>query len=64
MKMTLQESIAAISTATPIKCKKEEYPPIKEALDRYAIEQTTNGRAIYAMIALNEIKRLDYLFRE
>ncbi len=60
--MTPQEAVKAISKASLVDCTKEEYPEVRKALQEYASKQIDNGQDIYAMIALEEVKRLDAYF--
>lgn len=60
--MTPKEAVQAISRASLVDCTEEEYPEIRKALHEYAGKQIDNRQDIYAMITLDEVKRLDNLF--
>ena len=61
--MTPEEAVKTIKLAGIIECTKEQFPEIKAALQKYAAQQIDFGQDIYAIIALNEIKRLGDLFK-
>jgi hypothetical protein len=47
---------------TPIECSKEEYSVIRSELQRAAGQWIDQGQVVRAIIALDEVKRLDDLF--
>lgn len=61
--MTPKQAVQAISGGSLVECTKEEYPEIRKALQEFAGKQIDNGQDIYAMIALEEVRRLDNYFR-
>lgn len=51
-----------IITGNVIVCSQDKYPEVRRCLQELAGEWVDNGQAIYSMIALNEVKRLDIKF--
>lgn len=58
---TIEKAINAIYKGELAECSKEEYPKVRTALQDKAGEWIDNGDNARAMIALNEVKRLDAL---
>lgn len=59
--MTPQEAVSKIYQGNLIDCTKEEYPEIREALQKKAGEMIDGGDGLRAMMMLEEVKRLDKL---
>lgn len=56
-----QEAIANVYNGKPVSCTKEQYPEIRSSLQESAGRWIDAGQDIRAVIALEEVKRLDEL---
>ena len=54
-----QEAIANVYKGKPVSCTKEQYPEVRSALQESAGRWIDAGQDIRAVIALEEVKRLD-----
>jgi hypothetical protein len=59
--MTRTEAIDAVHNGNLVQCTKEEYPEIRRALQDQAGKWIDGGQGVRAMIALQEVQRLDKL---
>lgn len=57
--MTEQEAMQSIHQGKLIECGKAEWPSLRPAIQKYAAKCIDSGDAVRAMIALQEVKRLD-----
>lgn len=57
-----QEAIANVYNGKTVSCTKEQYPEIRTALQEAAGRWIDAGQDIRAVIALEEVKRLDELY--
>ena len=61
--MTPDEAIKAIYVGKLVECSKNEYPEIRTAIQNKAGEWIDTNQHVRAQIALQEVKRLDDLFK-
>lgn len=59
--MTRTEAIDAVYNGRLVECTKEEYPEIRRALQDQAGKWIDDGQGVRAVIALQEVQRLDTL---
>jgi len=62
--MTVEEVKAAIHIGCPISCTKEEWPALRTIIQDLAGKYIDNGDGVRALIALEEVKRLDSKFED
>ena len=59
--MDKEEAMQAVYQGKMVQCTKENYPEIRSTLQDYAGRCVDEGDGLRAMIALEEVKRLDKL---
>ena len=52
-----------VMSGTLVECSQGEYPDVRRYLQEFADESVDKGHTLYAIIALNEVKRLDAKFK-
>ena len=62
MEETIEKAISAVFILDPVKCKKQDWPAVREALKNWADKGTANGPGRRETFALAEIERLDRTF--
>jgi hypothetical protein len=62
MEETIEKAIDAVFILDPVKCTKEDWPAVREALKNWAEKGTANGPARREKFALAEIERLNRKF--
>lgn len=62
--MTGSEALAAVKQGKIVDCSQDEYKAtIRRALQDYAGRMIDQGQDVYAVIALEEVRRLDAKFQ-
>ena len=62
MEETIEKSISAVFILDPVKCKKQDWPAVREALKNWVEKGIAHGAARRETFALAEIERLDRTF--
>jgi hypothetical protein len=62
MEETIEKAISAVFILDPVKCTKEEWPTVREALKNWAEKGIANGPPRREKFVLAEIERLDRKF--
>jgi hypothetical protein len=60
--MTWEQALQDIQQGNPIQCTKEEWREIRPYVQAQAATEIDSGQVIYAIIKLEEVKRLDAKF--
>lgn len=58
----VDKAVANVYSGNPVECIREDYPAIRAALQKFAGDSIDNNDHVRAVMALNEVKRLDSLF--